>query len=126
MHQHVTTPTRDRGTESPSVLDIAFPNEADMVEDVTTNAPLGASDHSFLDIDFRCHPGELPPRVSYSYEKSELETMREAVIIDLEKLFENYKDDVNTQWEIFHNKHKQLKTHVSLNRRSVYPSSKRH
>ena len=40
MHQHVTTPTRGRGTETPSVLDLVFSNEAELVEGVTTNAPV--------------------------------------------------------------------------------------
>ena len=78
-----------------------------MVEGVTTYAPLGASDHSVLELDFRCHPGELPPKVSYSYEKADFKKMREMMDIDWEKLLEDCKDDVNTQWEIFHNKHKQ-------------------
>ena len=107
MHQHVTTPTRGRGTETPSVLDLVFSNEAELVEGVTTNAPLGASDHSVLEIDFRCHPGELPPKVSYSYEKADFKKMRDMMDIDWEKILGDCEDDVNTQWEIFHNKYKQ-------------------
>ena len=45
--QHVLTPTRGRGTPTPSILDLVIINE-DFVESVDHLSPLGKSDHSVL------------------------------------------------------------------------------
>ena len=47
--QHVTFPTRCRGTQNPSLLDLVFTNN-DFIESVNCLSPLGKSDHAVLNI----------------------------------------------------------------------------
>ena len=55
LFQHVFQPTRYRHGETPSVLDLVFSNEENMVKNLTYSAGLGASDHVILEFDFSCY-----------------------------------------------------------------------
>ncbi|CAH8591519.1 unnamed protein product, partial [Dicrocoelium dendriticum] len=55
LYGHVTTPTRFRGTDRPSMLDRIFTNEELMVERVITDTPLGRSDHATLLFHYMCY-----------------------------------------------------------------------
>ena len=49
LTQHVTNPTRARGKDCPSVLDLVIAND-DFVDDIIYLSPLGKSDHTVLEI----------------------------------------------------------------------------
>ncbi|KER30143.1 hypothetical protein T265_03400 [Opisthorchis viverrini] len=53
--QHVVALTRYRAGQLPSLLDLVITNERHLVGQVTTNAPLGHSDHCALTFDFICY-----------------------------------------------------------------------
>ena len=53
--QHVEQPTRRRGDDEPSTLDLVFSNESMQVSEITHNPPLGKSDHDVLTFDFHCY-----------------------------------------------------------------------
>ena len=55
LHNHVHSPTRFRGNNNPSILDLVLTNEDMMVELVDYLPPLGSSDHVCLSFDFICH-----------------------------------------------------------------------
>ncbi|CAH8484967.1 unnamed protein product [Dicrocoelium dendriticum] len=55
LYGHVTTPTRFRGTNRPSILDRIFTNEELMVERVVTDTPLDRSDHATLVFHHMCY-----------------------------------------------------------------------
>ncbi len=55
LSQHVTKPTRVRGTDKPSTLDLVITNEVNMVSDVEYHSPLGKSDHSVLLFNYQCY-----------------------------------------------------------------------
>ena len=61
LHNHVTQPTRYRGTTNPSLLDLVLTNEELMVETIEYEAPLGASDHICLSFEYICY-ASLPRR----------------------------------------------------------------
>ena len=46
--QHITEATRQRGSDTPSTLDLLFTNEEHMIDELNIEAPLGNSDHSIL------------------------------------------------------------------------------
>ena len=48
--QHVNFPTRLRGCDQQSLLDLVFTNECNMVDEVEALCPLTASDHISLNI----------------------------------------------------------------------------
>ena len=51
LHQHITTPTRQRGDDEPHVLDLVITSD-DIVSTLEYQSPLGKSDHSV--ISFEC------------------------------------------------------------------------
>ena len=48
LTQHILTPTRGRGSDEPSILDLLFTSRNESVESVDFHAPLGKSDHSVI------------------------------------------------------------------------------
>ena len=61
LYNHVTQPTRYRGTTNPSLLDLVLTNEELMIETIEYGAPLGASDHICLSFEF-VYYASLPRR----------------------------------------------------------------
>ena len=45
LFQHINEPTRYREEETPSLLDLVFTNEQDMISNLVYLPPLGNSDH---------------------------------------------------------------------------------
>ena len=54
-HQHVTIPTRARGTDNPNLLDLVLTKRLDMVDEVSHLSPLGNSDHQVKLFDLACY-----------------------------------------------------------------------
>jgi hypothetical protein len=55
LYQHVPFPTRFRGDDEPSTLDLVFTNEEHMVDNIYSIAPLGKSDHVGVVWTFHCY-----------------------------------------------------------------------
>jgi hypothetical protein len=59
IHQHVEQPTRIRGSNIPSTLDLVFTNEENMIDSIQYLPPLASknanSDHLVLVLDFKCY-----------------------------------------------------------------------
>ena len=56
MYQHVTTAARFRKKQTTNILDLVLTNKEHMISDgVTTESPLGVSDHSILSFSFQCY-----------------------------------------------------------------------
>ena len=58
LHQHVDQPTRWRGTNRPSLLDLVLTNEENMITELEYQAPVGNSDHAVLMMKFNCYAEE--------------------------------------------------------------------
>lgn len=54
MHQHITSPTRGRGTDQPSILDLVLTDDVNCLDDIEITSPLGKSDHSMISMDLKC------------------------------------------------------------------------
>ena len=53
--QHITEPTRIRAGQEPSVLDLIFTNEDDMVSEINLLPSIGKSDHVLISFNFNCY-----------------------------------------------------------------------
>lgn len=62
---HITGPTRQRGDDKPSTLDLILSNEENMISDITIDSPLGVSDHSFISFNVNCCIQNAPPKISH-------------------------------------------------------------
>ena len=80
LHQHVENPTRRRGANEPSVLDLVFSNETMQVSEIKHNPPLGKSDHDVLTFDFQCYIDCSKQKERLCYNKGNYSSMRESLI----------------------------------------------
>jgi len=55
LFQHVDKPTRIRQGDSPSLLDLVFTNEENMITNLMYLPPLGNSDHICIQFDLLCY-----------------------------------------------------------------------
>ena len=80
--QHILTPTRGRGSDEPSILDLLFTSRNESVESVDFHAPLGKSDHSVIKVLYRPVAKEIPEKISYDYNKANYEKIRSMLDIN--------------------------------------------
>ena len=99
LHQHVSEPTRGRGTDTPSCIDLVFTNEPDTIEPVTLQAPLGKSDHALLVITVNCkkqtHSGQAKP----NYKRGNYDRLRQQLDIDWDSVMAPLENNVEDLWQ---------------------------
>ena len=76
LFQHVDQPTRSRGSDTPSVLDLVFTNEAGMVSEISYLPPLDGSDHMMLLFDVHCYVEYNRPSNKFAFDKGDYDAMR--------------------------------------------------
>ena len=55
LFQHVKKPTRFRMGQEPSIVDLVFTNEENMIDNISYLPGLGKTDHLVLCFDFHCY-----------------------------------------------------------------------
>ena len=76
--QHVDQPTRSRGGDEPSTLDLVITKEQGNINEINYNSALGKSDHSVLNFGYKCYRDidESKKEVKL-YHKADYESMKE-------------------------------------------------
>lgn len=80
LHQHVDKPTRRRGNDDPSLLDLVLTDEAMQVSEISHLAPLGKSDHSIMTFEYHCYIDYSKPKESHLYDKGDYNSMRNYLV----------------------------------------------
>ena len=75
LFQHIDKPTRVRGNDDPSLIDLLLTNEENQVSDVVHHAPLGKSDHSVISFNYHCYLDFFKPKKCYNYRKANFDGM---------------------------------------------------
>ena len=75
--QHVLQPTRYRGRDEPSLVDLVFTNENGMINEIIHDVPLGDSDHECLMFSFQCYKDILNMPEMPNYFKADYRKIRE-------------------------------------------------
>lgn len=74
LYQHITSPTRARGSDTPQILDLVLTNEEGMVEEVEHKSPIGKSDHTVLKFHYKLYSERSSTRQKiFMYDKGEYE-----------------------------------------------------
>ena len=76
LHQHMEVPTRRRGNDDPSLIDLVFSDEGMQVSDVSYHSPLGKSDHSVITFNFNCYLDYSSDKDKFIYDKADYDAMR--------------------------------------------------
>ena len=78
--QHVKEPTRHREGNIPSLLDLIFTNESEMIEEIFYQPGLGKSDHQILHFKFLCTAEHKSTNLEkLNYNKGEYNSMNRAL-----------------------------------------------
>ena len=76
--QHIYKPTRSRGTNTPSTIDLIFTDNEVEIKNIEYCTPLGTSDHSVLSFEFHTPVDYVHSSAKrYLFEKVDYELMRE-------------------------------------------------
>ena len=75
LFQHIDKPTRVRGNDDPSLIDLILTNEEHQVSDVVHHSPLGKSDHSVITFNYHCYLDFSKPKTCYNYHKGDFTGM---------------------------------------------------
>lgn len=103
LYQHVRFPTRCRGTDQPSTIDLIFTDEENQIGNLNHLPPLGKSDHCILSFEFICEFDEPKALPKYQYHKADYRSM----VTDLEdsnwkhNFLANNTADVSELWDMF-------------------------
>ena len=111
LYQHVTKPTRCRGADRPSTIDLIFTEEENQIGNLIYLPPLGKSDHSVLSFEFICEFDEVKQLPKFQYHKADYRSM-EAELRDSnwkEDFLANDAADVCELWNNFKTKIHQLR-----------------
>ena len=78
LHQHVKFPTHYRSSQNPTLIDLVFSSEINMVMNVKHMPPIGKSHHQTLHFDFLCDSMDDTTETGkkYNYRKADFEAMR--------------------------------------------------
>ena len=108
LYQHITEPTRYRGADEPSVIDLVFTEEATQISELEYQPPLGKSDHCVLTFDFNCYTDYGKPSSRFAYEKADYNEMKKQLQEDsnwLLEIIENTKKrSIEGLWTLFKSK----------------------
>ncbi len=78
--QHVTKPTRVRGTNTPSTLDLILTNDERIIQNIEYHSPLGKSDHSVLKFEILCYSKlQQYRKMKYYFDSANYEAMKNEV-----------------------------------------------
>lgn len=102
LFQHVTEATRFREGSEPSILDLVFTNEEDMINNFVFHNSLGKSDHLSLIFDYICYKViKSDETLRFNYSKANFASIGE----DMNMIEGSVTSNIGTQmsWEIFVN-----------------------
>ena len=54
LNETIKSPTRFRGSDTPSKLDWVLSENPELIHDISISPPLGASDHSLISVNYDC------------------------------------------------------------------------
>ena len=89
LYQHANGPTRCRGDDMPSQLDLIFTNELQHM------APLGKSDHQMLKFNFNCYAEYTGTQQRFNYNRGDYEDARQ----ELQEVPITPKGSVQQMWD---------------------------
>ena len=112
LFQHVSEPTRRRGDDEPSILDLVLSNEELQVSDIIHQAPIGKSDHDVLCFRYHCYIDYQKQKTRFNFAKGNYVAMKEHLANSrwTEKFSSTFQDhNIEQNWLSFKNKILDLK-----------------
>ena len=102
LSQFVLEPTHQRALQTPTLIDLIFSNDPDLIQDINLLPPFGKSHHSVIcfNIDILSPNLSVPPTYKYAFNKGDYNAMREHFsVFDWNGCLGNV-DNVDQMWNI--------------------------
>lgn len=107
LSQMIQEPTRARGTNNPSILDLIITNSEDAIAQVNLEAPLGKSDHVIMQVQVTAHPNtDLRERTFLNYDRGNYTALRTFMDRNWESEMRSYTT-VEDKWNYFRSKYEE-------------------
>ena len=101
LMQHVVNPTRQRGNDTPHILDLVITSE-DSISEIEHLSPLGMSDHCALKFDYHLCNAEYTDNINkLRLDKGDYVSLKEFLNIDWDDFFTDSDNTVDEMWEKF-------------------------
>jgi len=103
LTQHIDTPTRARGADTPHIFDLVISNNP-IINDINYLAPLGHSDHVCLEIicGFDVDENDQLNRLTYS--KGDYNNFHSFLNVDWSTTLNPQSNNCETMWQVFTDK----------------------
>lgn len=100
LKQHVTIPTRHRAGQTSNILDLILTLDANLVDTITSEPPVGASDHVLLIVNVNCTIDEpITIGTRLKLEKGDYTKMRKMMDQDWDEKMRHLS--TNEAWDLF-------------------------
>ena len=100
LTQHVTQPTRARGSDNPHILDLFITND-DFLDNILYFSPIGKSDHSVIICNCIIKATNVVNTEKFNYNKGDYDAFRIFMNRDWYDVFSSCGDNVNLIWNVF-------------------------
>jgi len=100
LTQLILHPTRGRGLNKATTLDLLLTDNEDVIEDIKIESPLGKSDHALISLTMKVNRTSPNVRQKVLYDKGNYEMMREYLDVNWKEELDDHKNTPNKQWEI--------------------------
>ena len=101
-------PTRGKGTNNASLLDLVLTNNNDFIDNVSLKVPLVKSDHSIIEGVLQNHPSQPSYTEMWDYRNADFEKMKALFNEEFNTSIKNCTD-LESQYAIFHSTCNQAK-----------------
>lgn len=98
--QHVVNPTRQRGSDTPHILDLVITSE-DFVSGIEHLSPLGMSDHCILHFTCHQHFTQYKNQHKLRLDRGDYKQLREFLNVNWDDLLKVSDNSVDDMWEKF-------------------------
>ena len=99
LMQHVDKPTRQRGDDEPSILDLVISRE--YLSKLEYLSPLGKSDHAIIKLECEVTTSTKMQPVNYNYLRGNYDEMRVFLSRDWDKVLLPVSNSVDEMWSVF-------------------------
>ena len=123
--QKVSQPTRQRGSDRPTLLDLLLVNDEYLVENIQYESPLGLSDHCMLVFEIMGTKEVKNQKIRrYFLHKANYDQVRNSLERDWQDVLYQNGNDVNQLWEAFEQEVTRVQNQIIPNK-EVNPSKKK-
>lgn len=100
LYQEVDRPTRQRGENRPTLLDLILTNDTNLIEDIIYDSPLGLSDHCMLKFKVNVSVDTSKSTIlKYFLNKADFTKIKRELTLDWPTILGN--KNVNEMWDTF-------------------------